>query len=919
MKAALLSIFFSFFLIFSASAQTIPAGFTLSNISSGWDEPVGAAFSKDGLKLFVWEKGGRLYVCNRNGAGNYIKQATPVLNISEEVGNWRDHGMLGFALDPNFDINGLIYVLYVVDRHYLMNYGTGSYSPLIDEFYSATIGRLTRYHTATSAGNLLAEIPSRTILLGETKETGIPVLYESHGVGSLAFAADGMLLVTCGEGASYFETDAGNDTYTYWAQALADHIITPEENVGSFRAQMLTSLGGKLLRLDPTNGNGVGSNPFFDAAHPRSAKSRIWALGFRNPFRMTIKPGTGSTNPTTGDIGEVYVGDVGWGVFEELSVVREGGTNCGWPMYEGYSRVEWQYSDPSYYQLHTPNPEMPNPLYNGTTCTQQYLTFQELLKEATADNIKIVYNPCNPAVVAGSGNRFFHHRPILDWRHGLDEAHVGIFNGNNAAVAVIGTPESHVTGTPFMGNASVGGCWYTGNLFPAEYKNTFFQADYGARWLRNLKIDFTDVVQKVTDFASNFSAIVAVTENPLDGTIVCVDLGDNSVKKISYGGNYLPVVRITSNKIYGPTALSVNFSGTTSSDPDGGSIVSYAWNFGDLGTATGPTPSHTFTAPVGTPTKFVVKLTVTDDEGGSSTDSLIISVNNTPPVVNITSPVKNSTYKVGQDTLYTCTATVTDAEHTPAQLKYAWQTFLRHNNHQHPEKIDSLQSTQTRISRIGCNGDDYYWFIKLTVTDAAGLTTIDSSKIFPQCTNGALPLVLKSFSVTQDDAENLVKWTTELEENIDHFEVERSTDGVNFTTIYKENARNLASASTYGYTDNTFSAGITYYRLKIVEKDNAVRYSIIIKTSVLSKDTKITIAPVPVIDNLSITYTTLQRGMATIYIRDAAGRVLKSMRENVNKGINVIYVPNLPGLKAGTYFITVEQGSDLKYGKFVKM
>lgn len=73
------------------------------------------------------EKGGKVFVCNWNGT-NYIKQSTAVLDISPEVGNWRDHGMLGFALDPDFEINGLIYVLYVVDRHYLMNFGTGSYN-----------------------------------------------------------------------------------------------------------------------------------------------------------------------------------------------------------------------------------------------------------------------------------------------------------------------------------------------------------------------------------------------------------------------------------------------------------------------------------------------------------------------------------------------------------------------------------------------------------------------------------------------------------------------------------------------------------------------------------------------------------------------------------------------------------------------
>jgi hypothetical protein len=139
------------------------------------------------------------------------------------------------------------------------------------------------------------------------------MLYQSHGVGSLVFASDGTLLVSCGDGASFNVEDSGSIDHTYYKQALIDGIIRPEENVGAFRAQLLNSHNGKLLRINPENGDGVSSNPFFDASAPRSAKSRVWALGLRNPFRVSIKPGTGSADPLTGDIGEVYIGDVGWG------------------------------------------------------------------------------------------------------------------------------------------------------------------------------------------------------------------------------------------------------------------------------------------------------------------------------------------------------------------------------------------------------------------------------------------------------------------------------------------------------------------------------------------------------------------------------------------------------------------------------
>ena len=721
-------------LCYRASSQTLPAGFSVTTIGSGWNLPLGTAFTSDGQKMFVWEKDGRVWVCNRNSSGTYIKQTTPVLDISEEVANWGDHGLMGFALDPNYLNNGLIYLLYVVDRYYLMNFGTPGYNPASSTSGGATIGRITRYKTMASGSNTITDLSSRFILLGETRQTGICIMHDSHGLGTLAFAADGTLLATAGDGGSYYLVDKGSDTDTNFDQALADGIIRPAENVGAFRAQLLNSHNGKLLRIDPVTGNGVSSNPYYSAAQPRSPKSRVWAFGLRNPYRFSIKPGTGSTNPAAGDVGEIYVGDVGWNTYEEVSIISTPGVNCGWPLFEGLT------AQPGYTAALTANLDEPNPLYGIGGCTKQYFNFQDLLKQVTADNNKTIYNPCNPATPIGTGNRYVHFRPSIEWKHFTDEARVGIFSGNTASVAIIGTPESNVIGTPFPGNCATGGPWYNGSNFPVAYQNKYFVADHDGKWIRCFSVDFTDVVTEVKSFGTGFLGTVNVNVNPLDGTLVVVELGDfasigPAIKQVRYGGNQAPVVKMTSDKKFGPSALNVNFTGNTSSDPDG-SITGYAWNFGDGATSTTANPSHSFNAPANTPTKYVVKLTVTDNLGATSMDSIIISVNNTPPLVNITSPVKNSLYKIGPDTLYTCAATVTDAEHTAAALKYEWQTFLRHNSHVHPEGISNAISPTTNISRIGCNGDEYYWFIKLTVTDAAGLSAIDSAKIFPDCNPG---------------------------------------------------------------------------------------------------------------------------------------------------------------------------------------
>src|SRR5215471_5960943 len=158
-------------------AATVPAGFTETVISGPWTNAVGIAFEANG-RMYVWEGTGQLWFKDP-GDANY----TLLLDIHDEVGTWGDHGMLGFALDPEFLVNGYIYVLYVVDRYYLFHSGDPDYDPTANEYNNATIGRLTRYTCRSSDGFRSVDPASRLILIGETKETGIPSCSDTHGVG----------------------------------------------------------------------------------------------------------------------------------------------------------------------------------------------------------------------------------------------------------------------------------------------------------------------------------------------------------------------------------------------------------------------------------------------------------------------------------------------------------------------------------------------------------------------------------------------------------------------------------------------------------------------------------------------------------------------------------------------------------------
>jgi glucose/arabinose dehydrogenase len=713
----------------SLRSAILPEGFIETDIFGFWPEVAGVTFDTSGV-MYTWERSGKVWIVEDD-----VKRSTPLIDISEEVGAYDDYGLLGFALHPDFRRNGYIYLLYVVDHHHLSKFGTPSYNPNANEYNQATIGRLTRY-TARAADNFRSVDPaSRTILIGETASTGFPILSFTHGIGTLLFGTDGTLLASCGDAAGL--SDAGSDPNSHYSQGLSEGIIQPKENIGAFRSQLVDSLNGKVVRLDPLTGNGLPSNPYYDAANPRSARSRVWALGLRNPFRMTLQPGTGSHFPADANPGVLVVGDVGYDTWEEVSVITGPGMNFGWPIFEGFD-------PPAAYTDYNPaNLDAPNPLYGTGGCTRQYFTFRDLLKEASP-LAPSWPNPCNPAQqIPSSIPRFVHSRPAIDWKHNSASgpSRAGIFSNDVAAVVNLGAPGSPITGPQFGGNCSIGGVFYQGTNFPAQYQNRFFFADLDRQWLNTMTFDGSTPIA-VNSFASSVAAAVSFAVHPINGKMYYVLFYDG-VRKITYvgSGNQPPTANASANNYYGPGPLTVQFTGSASIDPEG-QALSYSWNFGD-GTplSFAANPSHTFNATPGVPTGYTVTLTVTDSALQTSTTNLTISVNNTPPAVAITSPAAGTLYSMTSDTIYNLTATVSDAEHTDNQLLYQWQTVLHHNNHLHPDPVDTNHVTTTLVSPIGCDGNLYFYRISLTVIDPAGLSTVAQVDLYPDCTTNAPPTI----------------------------------------------------------------------------------------------------------------------------------------------------------------------------------
>ncbi|WP_083435096.1 DUF4347 domain-containing protein [Rhodopirellula islandica] len=294
-----------------------------TTIASQLHLPTAIDWLPDGTML-VSEQGGMVKTV-RDGAVS----GDPFVDISGIVNGTRDRGLLDIAVHPDFANNPYVYLLFTYDPPEVNDQAAGTLAGPDGKGNRA--GRLIRV-TADAANNYQTAVAgSEVVLLGKNSTwenfngfanstfnfTEAPAgenpdgTYindfinsdsESHTIGSLAFGLDGELFVSIGDGASYNRVDVRGD-----------------------RVQDIDSLSGKVLRIDPITGEGLTDNPFYNG-DPEANRSKVYQLGLRNPFRMTVDPVTG----------RLFVGDVGWTQWEEINSAGAG-ANFGWPFYEGGS------------------------------------------------------------------------------------------------------------------------------------------------------------------------------------------------------------------------------------------------------------------------------------------------------------------------------------------------------------------------------------------------------------------------------------------------------------------------------------------------------------------------------------------------------------------------------------------------------
>jgi glucose/arabinose dehydrogenase/PKD repeat protein len=652
-----------------ASASTLPTGFRDTVALSGLTNPTVVQFAPDG-RIFVGQKNGVIKVFQS------LTDTSPVTvaDLSGNVDDYWDRGLLGLALPPDFPTNPYLYVLYAYDGP------IGGAPHLWGDACPTPPG-------ATTDGCLVSARVSRLQITGNVMTGSEQVLvhdwcqqFPSHSIGTLLFGRDGYLYVSGGDGASFNNVDYGQYGATYAGDqanpcgdppgTVGTALTPPTAEGGALRSQSVrrtdgpATLDGAVLRIDPATGAGVPGNPFYSSSDPNAR--RIVAYGLRNPFRITQRPGTD----------EVWVGDVGWNTWEEINRLVSPGsanaTNFGWPCYEGAAAQSG---------------------YQGAglnQCSSLYST---------------------PGSVAA---------PYYTYNH---SACVVSYSGCH-------TGGSSITGMAFYQGGSYPS-QYNGALFFADHsRNEIWAMLPGSNGLPDPTKLQSFVGVDSTGGAAGHPVDLKIGPG---GDLFYVDMDGGTVHRIVYtAANQPPTAVVTANPTNGPVPLTVSFDGTGSSDPEGRPLT-YSWDLngdGTYGDATGSTASYTYT----TPGAYHPSLRVTDDQGANDTTSLTITAGNTAPTAVIDNPASTVTWKVGDTIGFSGHATDVQDGTLPASA-LSWKLIMHHcftPSDCHTHLIQSFDGVSSGSVTAPDHEYPCWLELQLTATDSGGLSSTMSVRLNPK-------------------------------------------------------------------------------------------------------------------------------------------------------------------------------------------
>ncbi|MFC6021733.1 PQQ-dependent sugar dehydrogenase [Plantactinospora solaniradicis] len=598
-----------------------------------------------------------------DAAGNTAVLGTlPVYTHDEE-------GLQGVGVDPGFATNRQIYLYYAPPLSTPAgdapaNGTAAQFAPF------AGVNRLARF---TLNADFTLNTGSQVTVLDVPADRGMCC----HVGGDIDFDAAGNLYLSTGDDSNPFESagyspiDERTNRYpAYDAQRSAGNT---------------NDLRGKILRIK-VNANGTYSIPAGNLFAPGTANTRpeIYAMGFRNPFRMSVDKATG----------HVYVGDYGpdagttnanrgpSGQVEFNRITSPG--NYGWPYCTGTNTSTETYNEWTF-------PDGPGAAkYNctgGPTNNSFRNTGQGTLPAARPAWIRYAGDAGTPTEFGGGS-------------------------------------ESPMGGPVYRYNASNPST----TKFPASFDGQFFATEFGRGWIKPIHVNADGTRGAIDTFPWVGKQVMDSAFGP-DGSYYVLDYGtgyfngdaNSALYRFDYvgSGNRAPIAVASANPTSGTAPLTVTFSSAGSSDPEGGALT-YSWAFGDGTTSTAANPTKTYTANG----NYTATLTVRDPAGATGTASVTVGVGNTAPTVTITAPASGQLVAFGDAVPFQIT--VTDPEDGTIACSRVKMTYvLGHDTHGHQITSANGCSGTLTIPVDGEHDDaaNIFPIFDAEYTDNGGVTT----------------------------------------------------------------------------------------------------------------------------------------------------------------------------------------------------
>ena len=213
-------------------------------------------------------------------------------------------------------------------------------------------------------------------------------------------------------------------------------------------------------------------------------------------------------------------------------------------------------------------------------------------------------------------------------------------------------------------------------------------------------------------------------------------------------------------------------------------------------------------------------------------------------------------------------------------------------------------SASVGLTAIGTGNNNFISLSNLTAAPSVSTTTEVTTIATKPATNqsyifkpGTLPVSISNFSVAREKNNHLIQWQTTSEISNAYFDVERSANGIQFSSIGKLNAKSVQGNSNtnllYNITDNRPLTGINYYRLKQVDKDGKSMYSSVISIKNTSANIgSISLYPNPVKSKLNIQLNDFDAADITVSIFNVYGQQMMQVK-STNSGLIVLDVAHL--------------------------